>query len=83
VLATRLLQLGADYGLSLWDIGNAIQRDLFEDEQTSLLEQAIADILGKEPTKEAILDASGDIAIKVVNHALAGVDYLTRKREAA
>jgi len=79
VLATKLLQQGARQGLSLWDIGNVIQRDLFEDNERSQLEQAVFDILGPSPTKEGILEASDDIVVEVVSHALAGVDYLKRK----
>jgi hypothetical protein len=79
VLATKLLRQGARQGLSLWDIGNVIQRDLFVDNERSRLEQAVFDILGPSPTKESILEASDDIIVEVVSHALAGVGYLKRK----
>jgi len=80
VLATKLLQLGAKNGLTLWDIGNAIQRDLFDEDRRSILEQAIFDLLGEAPSEKEILDASGDVAVEVVSHSLANVDYLTRKQ---
>lgn len=79
VLSTKLLQLGAKHGLSLWDIGNLIQRDLFEEDRPSHLEQAIFDLLGPSPTKEDILSAVDDVSAKAVSHA--AVDYLTRKHQ--
>jgi hypothetical protein len=68
-------------GLSLWDIGNTIQRDLFDENRRSRLEQVIYDLLGASPTKEDILSTSDDIVVEVVRNALVNVDYLTRKHQ--
>jgi hypothetical protein len=70
VLATKLLQLGAKQGLSLWDIGSTIQRDLFEEDRPSQWEQVIYDLLGASPTKEDILSTSDDTVVEVISNAL-------------
>jgi hypothetical protein len=70
VLATKLLQLGAKQGLSLWDIGSTIQCDLFEENRPSQWEQVIYDLLGASPTKEDILSTSDDTVVEVISNAL-------------
>lgn len=65
ILSTKVLQLGAQSALSLWDIGNCIQRDLWTDE-LSPLETAIFKIAGASPTAGEIRESSTKIAEDVV-----------------
>ncbi len=65
ILSTKVLQLGAQSGLSLSDIGNCIQRDLWTDE-LSPLETSIFKIAGASPTAEEIRESSTKIAEDVV-----------------
>jgi hypothetical protein len=72
VLATKILQVGAAASLSLWDIGNIIQRNTCNPEHESVLERSIHTVLGRCTTKEAILHHSGLIANNAVSQALKG-----------
>jgi hypothetical protein len=65
MLSTKVLQLGAQRGLSLWDIGNCMQRDLWTDD-LSPLETAIFKIAGVTPTGTEIRDLSTQIAEEVI-----------------
>jgi len=56
VLGTKVLQEGARRGLSLFDIGNAIQRDLGLEDEMSPLERAVVKIAGDSPTIAKISD---------------------------
>lgn len=56
VLGTKVLQEGAKRGLSLFDIGNTIQRDLGSEGERSSLEKAVLKIAGDAPAIAQIAD---------------------------
>jgi len=72
VLATKILQAGAAQLLTLWDLGNAIQRDLQDPEERSLLEEVTHTMLGESPTKEAVYMYSSQIAQGTIAQLLCG-----------
>jgi len=70
VLGTKTLKLGARNGLTLWDIGNSIQRELGSD-SPSVLEKAIAKVVGEHATAARILAQSTAIVEEVVSQVSA------------
>jgi len=79
VLGTKLLQLGARSGLTLWDIGSSIQRDLGSD-NPSLLEKAILKVAREGATAAAILAHSSVIVEEVVEEVLSQVSVTSKSQ---